>query len=231
MKRGAQVNPMKIEKTELWISCDEPLGFPDGKALRGFFGNLYRNRPEFHQHSGDRLIYSHPLIQYKMIENSALIVGLKEGAYLLKAIPELNHIELHHRNYAILEQKLHSSTVSCGLTSEPIHYRFATPWIGLNEENHVEYLRIKHKKELVSKLLRRILVGNILSMCKSLRYVVENKIEAVLDLEECKKVEIKQGVEMVAFTGEFKVNFSIPDFWGIGRSSARGYGTVIRGQT
>lgn len=220
---------MKIEKTELWITCEEPLGFHDGKALRGFFGNLYRNRPEFHQHSGTRLIYTHPLIQYKMMEKSALIVGLKEGAYLLKAIPKLNHIELHHRKYAIVEQKLHPSTVSCGLTSESIQYRFATPWVGLNEKNYVEYLQIKHRKELVSNLLRRILVGNILSMCKSLRYVVERKIEAVLDLEECEKVEIKQGVEMVGFTGEFKVNFNIPDFWGIGKSSARGYGTVIRG--
>lgn len=222
---------MKMEKAELWISCRDPLEFPDGKALRGFFGNLYANRPEFHQHIGDYLIYSHPLIQYKIVGKSALIVGLKEGSYLLKAVPKLDHIELHHQNYAILEQKFHSSTVSCGLTSEPIHYRFATPWVGLNEENHVEYLRIKHSKELVSNLLRRILVGNILSMCKSLRYVVEQKIEAVLDLEECEKVGIKQGVEMVAFTGEFKVNFSIPDFWGIGKSSARGYGTVIRGQT
>lgn len=223
------MRPMKIEKTELWITCKDPLEFPDGKALRGFFGNLYRNRPEFHHHSGDHLTYSHPLIQYKIVEKSALIVGLKEGSYLLKAVPKLNHIELHHQNYAILEQKLHPSTVSCGLTSEAIHYRFATPWVGLNERNHVEYLRIKHKKELVSNLLRRILVGNLLSMCKSLRYVVERKIEAVLDLEECEKVEIKQGVEMVAFTGEFKVNFNIPDFWGIGKSTARGYGTVIRG--
>lgn len=225
------MEPMKIEKTELWITCEEPLEFLDGKALRGFFGNLYRNRPEFHQHRGNQLIYRHPLIQYKMIEKSALIVGLKEGAYLLKAIPKLNHIELHHRNYAILEQKLYPSAVLCGLTSDPIQYRFATPWVSLNEKNHVEYLRIKHRKDLVSNLLRRILVGNILSMCKSLKYVAERKIEAVLDLEECERVEIKQGVEMIAFKGEFKVNFSIPVFWGIGKSSARGYGTVIRGQT
>ncbi len=223
------MRPMEIEKTELWITCKEPLEFHHGKALRGFFGNLYRNRPEFHHHSGDHFIYSHPLIQYKIVEKFALIVGLKEGSYLLKAVPRLNHIELHHQNYAILEQKLHPSTVSCGLTSESIHYRFATPWVALNERNHAEYLRIKHRKELVSDLLRRILVGNLLSMCKSLRYVVERKIEAVLYLKECEKVKIKQGVEMVAFTGEFKVNFNIPDFWGIGKSSARGYGTVIKG--
>ena len=57
----------------------------------------------------------------------------------------------------------------------------------------------------------------------------ENPLPKYHQLKEIMKVEIKKGVEMVAFTGEFKVNFNIPDFWGIGKSSARGYGTVIRG--
>ena len=222
------MEPMKIEKTELWITCEWPLEFPDGKTLRGFFGNLYRNRPEFHQHNGNQLIYRHPLIQYNIIKKSALIVGLKEGSYLLKAVPKLSHLELYHQNYAVSKQRLCTAAISFGLTSNTIHYRFATPWIGLNERNYAKYLRIKHKKDLVNDLLRRILIGNIISMCKAVRYVAESKIEAVLDLKESGKIEIKQGVEMIAFEGKFEVNFEIPDFWGIGKSSARGYGTVIK---
>lgn len=38
---------MNIEKTEIWITCEKPLE-GDGKAVRGFFGNLFRNRPEFY---------------------------------------------------------------------------------------------------------------------------------------------------------------------------------------
>ena len=103
-----------------------------------------------------------------------------------------------------------------------------TPWIGLNEKNYAKYLRIKHNRRLVNDLLRRILIGNIISMCKAVRYVAESKIEAVLDLRESGKLEIKKGVEMIAFEGKFEVNFEIPDFWGIGKFSARGYGTVIK---
>ena len=219
---------MKVEKAELWIRCKEPLRFPDGRALRGFFGNLYRNKPEFHHHHGGELIYRHPLIQYKIVEDCALIVGLKEGAYLLKALPKLRCLELHHQDYAVLEQDLRTTAVSYGLTSDTICYRLATPWVGLNKKNHAEYLRIKHNRELVSNLLRKVLIGNILSMCKSLRYVAERKIEARPHFEESGRVKIKHGVEMIGFKGEFEVNFSIPDFWGIGRSSARGYGTVIK---
>jgi len=222
------MGPMKIEKTELWITCEEPLEFPDGKALRGFFGNLYRNRPEFHHHNGNQLIYRHPLIQYNIIKKSALIVGLKEGSYLLKAVPKLSHLELYHQNYTVSKQRLCTTAISFGFTSSIIHYRFATPWVGLNDENYVKYLRVKHNRELVNDLLRRILIGNIISMCKAVRYVAESKIEAVLDIEESRKVKIKQGVEMIAFEGKFEVNFKIPDFWGVGKSSARGYGTVIK---
>ncbi|MBU1206823.1 MAG: CRISPR-associated endonuclease Cas6 [Proteobacteria bacterium] len=33
---------------------------------------------------------------------------------------------------------------------------------------------------------------------------------------------------MLGFLGNFSVNFEIPDYWGIGKSVARGYGTVKR---
>lgn len=36
---------MKIEKTEIWITCERRIEV-DGTAVRGFFGNMYRNRSE-----------------------------------------------------------------------------------------------------------------------------------------------------------------------------------------
>ena len=41
---------MNLEKTEIWITTDNALQLSDGRAIRGFFGNLYKNRPEFHGH-------------------------------------------------------------------------------------------------------------------------------------------------------------------------------------
>lgn len=43
---------MKIEKMEIWITCEQPVE-GDRRAIRGFFGNMYRNRPEFHGYRGD----------------------------------------------------------------------------------------------------------------------------------------------------------------------------------
>lgn len=38
---------MKIKKTEIWITYEKPVE-ADGTAVRGFLGNMYRDRVEFH---------------------------------------------------------------------------------------------------------------------------------------------------------------------------------------
>jgi hypothetical protein len=37
-----------------------------------------------------------------------------------------------------------------------------------------------------------------------------------------------KGVEIATFKGEFMVNFLIPDYFGLGKSVSRGFGTVKR---
>jgi hypothetical protein len=37
-----------------------------------------------------------------------------------------------------------------------------------------------------------------------------------------------KGMPMLGFLGSFSVNFVIPDYWGIGKSVSRGFGTVKR---
>jgi len=218
----------KIEKTEIWMECEQPFTLPDVAAVRGFLGNLYCQRPEFHGHKGSGFVYKHPLIQYKVIDAKGVIIGLKEGAYLLKAIPKLKILELHYKKYTILKQDIHNNMVPFGLTEDMIRYDFMTPWIGLNEKNYQIYIKLQKKTESVNTLLERILIGNFLSMSKALGYVVKGNIRAKVRLEENGFVEAKQGIKLLAFKGEFKTNFFIPDFWGVGKFSSRGYGIVRR---
>lgn len=218
---------LKIEKTEVWIICDKPLE-GDGRTVRGFFGDLYRNRPEFHGHRGDKLIYKHPLIQYKIFGGSALVVGLKEGAYLLKAVPKLEYLEIYYQKYPVIKQNKSSVIVPFGLLKDMVCYTFVTPWVGLNEENYQLYLKLRENRKDVSPLLNKIIIGNILSMCKSVGYTVDDTIFVKSKLAEMKCIEVKKDVRLTAFEGEFETNFSIPDFWGIGSKVSLGYGTVNR---
>jgi len=217
---------MRIEKTEVWITCDRSLQLNDGRAIRGFFGKMYKNIPEFHGHRGNKLIYKHPLIQYKIFGGSALVVGLKEGSYLLKAVPTIDNLEIYHRKYPILRQIKNNDDVLFGLTNDMISYSFLTPWIGLNKENYESYLNLQKKSQSVTRLLEKVLIGNILSVSKSIGYVVEGNVQVRAKLKRNGSIDVKNGVELITFQGEFEMNFLIPDFWGIGKFSSRGYGTV-----
>ena len=37
-----------------------------------------------------------------------------------------------------------------------------------------------------------------------------------------------KGTPMLGFLGTFSVNFEIPDYWAIGKSVSRGFGTIKR---
>jgi hypothetical protein len=67
-------------------------------------------------------------------------------------------------------------------------------------------------------------VGNILSMCKSLDYVVTSKLYVHSRLDE-ENVDYK-AIPVIGFTGEFRVNFKIPDFFGVGKGVSQGFGVV-----
>ncbi len=216
---------MRIEKTEVWITCEKPLE-GDGRAVRGFFGNMYRNRPEFHGHIGEKLIYRHPLIQYKIFGGSALIVGLKEGAYLLKALPTLEFIEIYFKKYSIINQDTKNSFIPFGLTEDMVQYTFITPWIGLNKKNYQFYLELKRKRQDATPMLNRILKANIISICKSVGYTVIDEIEVKSQLSEVPAIEVKDGIKLLAFKGDFETNFVIPELWGIGGKVSLGYGTI-----
>ncbi len=103
---------------------------------------------------------------------------------------------------------------------------FLTPWLALNEKNYEKYQKYgtwAKKKELLEK----ILIGNIISMSKSLGYTVPETIKA--NIGNLKEVNTSlKGNPMLGFLGTFSVNFEIPDYWGIGKSVSRGFGTVVR---
>jgi hypothetical protein len=77
-----------------------------------------------------------------------------------------------------------------------------------------------------TSILKKVLTGNILSMAKGLGYWVDKPIETFIKL---RPVEVNyKDKKMVGFKGGFMVNFVIPDHLGLGKSVARGFGTVAR---
>lgn len=222
-----------IETVLLRLEMEEPLMLDDARRLRGVFGHRYQNRSEFHHHLPTGLIYQHPLIQYKVLDGAGWVTGLKEGAFLLLAMKPPEEVYIRNRHIQVVNHQFIRDKITLRMTEEPIQYRFATPWLPLNSENHQQFEKIQEDQSRVNTLLGKILIGNLLSLSKAVKYVVPDRLQVSLDLELSGAFTVKpdrqnQDLKMLGFEGEFEVNFALPNLWGIGKSAARGFGTVLR---
>jgi len=196
--------------------------------LRGFFADNFGNWHLLHQHLPDGgLRYRTPLIQYKILMGEPFVLGINEGADILQQIfPEITHLKVGTEEYDITEKRLFIRTDEFGTTADFIPYAFLTPWLALNQENYEAYQKYgswQKRRELLSK----ILVGNILSIAKGINYTVTEPITVKFDHLRETRTTLK-GTPMLGFLGDFQINFAIPEYWGIGKSVARGFGTIAR---
>ena len=219
----------KINHSILRFIFDPPLDQEiKVKDLRGALGSLYPNELLLHHHRKDgKLNYAYPLVQYKIINSECLIIGIQQGAELLSNLDlAAKSISLENQRYTILNKVIEFYHVSIKIINLLERYQFITPWLALNEKNYEKYQKLgslTKKRELLAK----ILVGNIISMSKSLGYTVPAPIKPnILNIKEF-PAKLK-GTPMLGFIGTFSVNFEIPDYWGIGKSVSRGFGTVVK---
>lgn len=214
-----------IDYTSLTLCCDRPFADHEAAQLRGFFGQRYGNRPEFHHHGHQGLIYRHPLIQYKVIGGVGRLLGIGAGSFLLQAVAIPKQIMLNGEALEVIDSHRTTDRITFGPTSQLVDYRFLTPWLALNEENYVVF---KHSDDAARRieLLNRILIGNILSLCKATEFEVEERLHAIVRMERTQEVVIKQEIGLVGIVGAFSVNFLLPPLWGIGKQSARGFGVT-----
>jgi len=213
---------MDIKTFTIILKTDKKVS-ESAEMLRGFFGRRFSEFPLLHQHVESGLIYSYPLVQYKVVEGTPIIIGLSDGVDAVKSVyDKFDNLELGKSSYKVVERKVSEKEAAFGLCDEQKRYRFVTPWLALNEKNYESFQKSSTRERTL--LLNKVLVGNILSISKSLEYVVLDEIKARTKVEPVKVMS--KGVPMVGFTGEFSVNFIIPSLLGLGKSVSRGFGTV-----
>lgn len=213
---------MEYKIVKLFLKTDDILTSNTSK-IRGFIGNEFNEYNLLHNHYGKNYLFTYPKVQYKLLDNKILILGINEGGEVLKKISsDLNYLNLD-KKYYISEKIIHEKIFDIKPTLDEKHYKFITPWIGLNTNN---YQKFKKMNKWLNKkiLLNKILVGNILSLSKGLGIIVNKKLYAKSFLNE--EHIIYKSVKMNAFKGEFKINYDLPDYIGIGKGVSHGFGCV-----
>lgn len=199
--------------------------------FRGFIGNLFKTHDLIHNHdlNTGKVIYRYPLIQFKLINHKPIILAITEPAVQIfsEIFMKLENIKIDDTCIPVFEKNLEVKDVEFGYSEEMFVYEFISPWIGLNQNNFAKYSAAKTETEK-NNILKRILIGNILSMSKELDVWLTKKqqIKVEIHLDE-RPVNLK-GKQLSGFTRIFKTNFLIPDYFAIGKSVSRGFGTIRR---
>lgn len=198
----------------------------DIPKLRGYFSNKYPEDSLLHNHlNGGKFSYKAPQIQYRIHKGSPALLGFGDGIELIKKIVLDNHnITIDDKSMQVNEIQVDFFREKFGQSEDYYNYEFASPWMALNQENYSAYVKMNTMDQ--KRRLRQILKGNLLTLSKAFDYTIPD-FESIETDGWFKQVSRNfHNIPMHCFTGEFSVNFRIPEFLALGKQVARGFGVV-----
>jgi hypothetical protein len=152
--------------------------------------------------------------------------GWPKGALILRGVRPFSELRLGTEVHAVRGHERSHGRPAIGPSPNPCRYSLETPYLALNQDNHRSWARGSAVDR--RRLLERVVVGNLLSFSKAVGLHVGERLRAEVALDPDGWHVLKPGVRLLGFRGSFRVNFLIPDLWGLGKSSARGFGTLTR---
>lgn len=212
----------------LRVEFDEVLMPYEISEFRGaVIEKVGRSNIIFNNHLDDaKYKYGYPLIQYKSINRRPTIMCIEEGVDEIHHFFNQKHWDLKI-NDRILQLSLYDLQLkqfNVQVWENMFEYRLRK-WLPLNQQNYESFMSVDGLAEKVT-FLEKILIGNILSFAKGIKWTVEKQIKVkITDFTQTNPVRVKDTLRE-SFEVSFKSNVFLPDYIGLGKNVTRGFGTV-----
>jgi hypothetical protein len=214
---------MNLPVFTLHLEPTNPLQFSI-EELRSFFNKKSAEHTMLHTDSRTGFIHRYPVVQCKQIKSMLMVIGVGQGADLLREIALGDKVlRIGKTSCTLSGQDREIRSEGFGITGTFQTYEFLTPWLALNQQNAKKFYDLVGKPER-DAFMQKILTGNLTTLAKSIDYDLPQAITC-----ECKvrfKRERIHHENVMVFLGTFRTNLLIPDYLGIGQSVSRGFGTV-----
>lgn len=179
-----------------------------------------------HNHIGDELRYSYPLIQYKCIDGCAALVGVGAGVEHVERFLAVNpgKMRIGRRNEQFLITSAKKEQTQLDITPE-MHCYAISRYLPLNQSNYEQYKQLDGVVERCA-LIERCLIGNILSFAKSMGVFFDGQVNVSLQTVSNEHFYPFKNIKMMGFDAMFKTNVVLPQYVGLGMKVSFGYGTI-----
>ena len=169
--------------------------------------------------------FLYPRVQVKILNEQIYIVGINEGVNSIKAIAKkMDFLDFGNITFQILDNEIEEHQNRFQPVSKLIRYRFVTPWVALNQTTGYRYRNLNNADRV--NFLNRLLGQNIVFMAREMGMELEENIFTKVTLSSLFPRQVDEN-NWGAFDGEFRANFVLPNYLGIGNGITRGYGTLF----
>ena len=169
--------------------------------------------------------YLYPRVQVKILNEQIYIIGIKEGVEpVMSLIDNVKSFNFGNITINIDKYEVEENINQFKVTEKLFRYKFITPWIALNKSTGGKYRFLSDQEKPL--FLNKLLGQNLLFIAKELGEKVKTKIytKVIVDNNVPEKIDDNG---WGAFAGEFKTNFILPSYTGLGNGITRGYGTLF----
>ncbi len=169
--------------------------------------------------------FLYPRVQVKILNEQIYIVGINEGVDSIKAIAQkMDFLDFGNITFQVLDNEIEEHVNRFQPVSKLIRYRFVTPWVALNQTTGNRYRYLNNADRV--NFLNRLLGQNIVFMAREMGMELEENIFTKVTLSSLFPRQVDEN-NWGAFDGEFRANFVLPNYLGIGNGITRGYGALF----
>ena len=188
----------------------------------------------YHNHNAETDGYHqrYPLIQYKLDthcgQQRPMLLCINQGveeAHHFFSQPDWS-LRIGANEHPLRIARLHVDQLALDVSPQPFIYRIHK-WKAFNPENYEIWQGLRGIAEQFA-FLERLLATHIIAFAEGVGWRVAERFELkITDLLKREQISNK-GIRFEAFTLDFETNLALPEYVGLGKGVALGFGVVRR---
>ena len=170
----------------------------------------------------DRFLY--PRVQVKILNEQIYIIGIHEGVDpVLSLVKKFEMFDFGNITFEVQGCDIEENQEQFIPSSRLVRYRFITPWVALNHMTGGRYRFLTNQEK--PSFLNRLLGQNIIFLANEVGIKLDDSIFTKVKVSSLFPRPVDEN-KWGAFMGEFKTNFVLPNYIGVGNGITRGFGTI-----